>query len=448
MTAAKLESYPRMESSASERPKYKHTRTAHAGRLVLLAIVALIGFTGSFAIAEGKVKDEVISGNTAPLVSGSAVKEAISLCTCYLQTVCKSNGQFVYTVNLQSGSQSQKYNIIRHAGAMYALARAHDFIPDQTTTDALVRAGNFLRTNYIAPDSSSTEKTRVLAVWSEKVGTQEIPQTTLGATGLGLVALSQQKQIAPGSAPLEDLQAMGRFLLFLQKDDGSFYSKYAVTEGGKSDAWESLYYPGETALGFLSLYQLDSSKEWLAAAEKALLYLAKSRLSVKQVPPDCWALIATAKLFAISDETGIPISREPLVHHAGQICESILSEQITNASETRLNGGFDPTGRTTPTSTRLEGLLAALEFLPKDESGLRSRVEKAVHQGIAFLLQSQIHSGPYAGGIPGSVSGTAADGTINPIASKIRIDYVQHALCALIAYQRLFNPVLPQKSER
>jgi hypothetical protein len=44
----------------------------------------------------------------------------------------------------------------------------------------------------------------------------------LGGTGLGLVALAAARETDPKSMPLEQLQALGRFQLFLQRDDGSF----------------------------------------------------------------------------------------------------------------------------------------------------------------------------------------------------------------------------------
>jgi hypothetical protein len=58
-----------------------------------------------------------------------------------------------------------------------------------------------------------------------------------------LVALASVRQISPQTVSLEQLQSLGRFLLFLQKEDGSFASKYSIASGAED--WESLYYPGE-----------------------------------------------------------------------------------------------------------------------------------------------------------------------------------------------------------
>jgi hypothetical protein len=84
----------------------------------------------------------------------------------------------------------------------------------------------------------------------------------------------------------------------------------------------------------------------------------------------------------------------------------------------------------------MEGLLAALEFLPADATGLRARIQAAVDLGIAFLLRAQFASGPYAGGMPEAMAGARSIMfKAAPGARDIRIDYVQHALSAWLRYQ-------------
>jgi hypothetical protein len=104
---------------------------------------------------------------------------------------------------------------------------------------------------------------------------------------------------------------------------------------------------------------------------------------------------------------------------------------LRNPTNPALDGSFDPTGRTAPTATRMEGLLAALEFIPNGT--LRSQIESTVDHGVAFLLRTQIRGGAYAGGIP------AAYASENPEAVAIRIDFVQHTLCALLRYDHLLQ---------
>ncbi len=287
----------------------------------------------------------------------------------------------------------------------------------------MVRAAGFLRHNYMGPGLRPGQ----LVIWSKPQ--TEIPGrqfAELGGAGLGLVALAAVREVNAKSVPLTDLQALGRSVLFLQKNDGSFIHKYRA-EGGPVADWESLYYPGEAALGLIALYEADHSREWLMAAGKALSYLARRRAGLTDVPADHWALIATAKLLPYCEQGGCGASQEELVQHAIQVCKSILREQFKNGSATGLDGAFDGTGRTAPAATRLEGLLAALEFLSKGV--LRERIVAAVERGIGFLLRVQVVSGPQAGGMPGAFGVRARD------VSEIRIDYVQHALGAWLRYQ-------------
>ena len=125
-------------------------------------------------------------------------------------------------------------------------------------------------------------------------------QLKLGGTGLGLVALLSMEKINPGTTDIETLRKLGEFILFLQKDDGSFYSKYVPSTVGKDDRWTSLYYPGEAALGLVMLYEYDPQPQWINHAVNVLTYLANLRKNDKKVPPDHWALLATVKILEIS----------------------------------------------------------------------------------------------------------------------------------------------------
>jgi hypothetical protein len=375
-----------------------------------------------------------------PAVSSLAVSNAIQLSVDYLERACDANGKFVYRVNSETGRKSSAYNIIRHAGAIYGLATFNHFHSDQQVHAVMIRAGTFMRANYVAPDPSTTSNTNMLVVWSASTGMRKIWEAELGGPALGLVALTEIDQVQHGFCSVDQLEAFGRFLVFLQKEDGSFYCKYRAHSGPVKE-WESIYYPGEAALALVSLYELDHSQKWLNAAARALSYLAKTRVDPAKVP-DHWVLIATAKFLPYYNQSDCPATQQEFLAHAIQICNVILNEQIITGDQPGLVGGFDPAGRTTPTAIRLEGLLAALEFLPKDRADLRSRIEEAACRGVNFLLRAQIKTGPYAGGMPRSIiksTTTAPAGTGNPDsrASEVRIDYVQHALCALLRYQEL-----------
>lgn len=401
-----------------------HNRLAskRVAQLALLISLAAMQAVAQVPVIEAHATNTAVHDYETP--SPSDVDHAISLAAHYLERACGSDGRFVYRVATDSGQQSDSYNIVRHAGAIYALAMLQNTMPDQNALDAIIRAATFMRHDYIGPGVHPDQ----LVVWSKPL--PAISAADLGATGLGLVALASLEQAKPDSVPHEQLQAMGRFLLFLQRSDGGFVSKYR-SDSDPTENFQSLYYPGEAALGLLDLYDVDHSTVWLAAAAKELSFLARSRANLSDVPLDHWALIATAKLLPNYAQSASPATREELIRHATQICQAMIKDQLRAPTILALDGSFGSRGRTSPTATRMEGLLAALEFLP--DGLLRTQVKESVDRGIAFLMRAQISSGAYAGGVPGAYLPDSYGGT------DVRIDFVQHALCAWLRYQRMFQ---------
>jgi hypothetical protein len=159
-----------------------------------------------------------------------------------------------------------------------------------------------------------------------------------------------------------------------------------------------------------------------------------------EVPADHWALLATEKLLALGWNGGETLFRDRLIEHALAIFRPILREQIHHRRKTRYDGGFSEHGRTTYTSTRLEGLLATLAFLPKTHPMAES-MSTSAERGISFLLRAQISSGEFSGAMPLAVApwpGRSDDvAYFNRRSTEVRIDYVQHALSAMVQYAEL-----------
>jgi len=383
------------------------------------------------------------SQGKAPFLSSSDLETAIDKAAQYLLRSVQPDGSFVYRVNMNPRVEVREtYNVLRHAGAIYAMGQYYELHPSPPMQTALEKAAGFLLKNAVA---SIPDREDLLAVWSKpEINLGDTPpQAKLGGTGLGLVALLTVDQVSPGFVDVETCRKLGRFLLYMQKEDGGFHSKYIPGEDGRNDDWVSLYYPGEAALGLVMLYEKDRSAVWLHGAARAIAYLARTRSGRQRVEPDHWALLATARLVKHADELDRIVSKETLLQHAGQICESILADRSAMPLGYRLSGCFSDDGRTCPTATRLEGLLAALTFLPAEKTELRSRISLAVRSGTRFLIASQIQSGKYAGGIPRAVHYLTKNHprfslAFNERASEIRIDYVQHALSAMIQYKRQF----------
>ena len=78
------------------------------------------------------------------------------------------------------------YNILRHAGAIYAMSMYDQLQPDASVKSAIERAGRYLGDESMHPVSG---KDNMLAIWTKpEVNRSEKPrQAKLGGAGLGLV---------------------------------------------------------------------------------------------------------------------------------------------------------------------------------------------------------------------------------------------------------------------
>lgn len=373
------------------------------------------------------------------LSEAASITRAIRQSRSYLVNHSDENGMFVYRVNMNPDvNVSRKYNILRHAGTIYALSMYYDLHPDPEVKNVINRSVRYLLDDAI---DSVPGKENMFAVWSmpEVNRNSKVPEAKLGGAGLGLVALLSAERIYPGITSLGTLRGLGNFIVSMQKEDGSFYSKYIPSSGGPDDSWTSLYYPGEAALGLLMLYEKDGSEIWLDAAYKALIYLAEVRKGKNNIPADHWALLATEKLLTLEGYRISTESKGMLVNHTKQICESILEDHIPQSDTPERAGGFSKDGRTAPAATRLEGLLAAKNIIP-DEEEICERIDAAIKNGISFLLRAQVKDGQFAGGIPRAVSQLKGSSSrvneFNRRSTEIRIDYVQHAMCSMMQYMK------------
>lgn len=440
-----MKKHANSESAGSRRDR-RSNKVSHSALFVLLAPSAVIvtflvlcARNGLYSVPDSESVATSITETSSP--DRDSVDRAIHSAAAYLRAQLRDDGQFKYRVNLNDEIViPPRYNVLRHAGAIYALGMYNEVFPKSETATAMMSAGNFLQ-RQIAPLPG---RPHLSAIWSrhDVENSFEPDQAKLGGTGLGLVALLSVEKVRPGATDSETLRKLGEFLLYMQKSDGSFYSKYVPDEGGFSN-WDSLYYPGEAALGLIMLHDRYPDEKWLRAAADALEYLAKARKGQIDVPHDHWALLATARIWPHLDLEKQQPLRARLADHAAQICRSITDGQSSLRSDF-LRGSFDEEGRITPCATRLEGLQAADLHLPLREAALSRQVVKACDLGTWFLLRAQIKEGPFAGGFPRSIWGHpnfAPDSLalLNPRSSEIRIDYVQHALSALLEFRERSN---------
>ncbi|MBI9035921.1 MAG: hypothetical protein JEZ03_15775 [Bacteroidales bacterium] len=371
------------------------------------------------------------------------INQAIDLSADYLNKRINPSGQFVYRTNLNGHVIVQdKYNILRHAGTIYALCNYYKHTGDQNSLDHALLACGFMLNTSIKPVSDTLN---LYGIWSlpQINKAKDQTQLKLGGTGIGLLALLTYWDCNPEFLDQDLYMRMGDFLIYMQKEDGSFYSKY-YPETGRDDRWTSLYYPGEAALGLVRLYEQTKDIKYLKSAAKAINYLFNYRLGKERVEADHWALLASERLLLYSDLYTDVVSREKIELHAAQICKSILNEYPYFPEDSPYYGSLTNNGRTTPTATRLEGLISAYNFLSENFVYLKRDMMNVIPGGINFLVRSQIQQEELKGGIPRAYFVSEELQLYNGIKpdsrdTEVRIDYNQHAMCAMMQYLEMIK---------
>lgn len=358
----------------------------------------------------------------------------------YLVRTTNEQGKFAYIVNTDPEvPPTDEYNVVRHAGTMYGLGMYLERYQadNELVRETLKRHGAFLR-KQIEPVEGEEE---MLAIWSDPsvTGLEGPRRAELGSAALGLIGLSCVEREAPGSIPPEELTGLANFIRFMQKDDGDFYARHIPDEGGKLYVPKLLFYPGESALALVLLYEVDGNERWLEAAAKSIAFMSQQRDAHNNPPLDHWMLLATSRIWPVYDKTSQPVSRQHLVRYSVDLCERLMVRSIRRLDDERLKGCITGNGFTCPTATRVEGLVAALNYLPQDQLVFRTRVQRVAEDALVFLVNSQVSQGKYRGGIPYAMFRLPDDhpwqqNDYNKMQGEIRIDYVHHAISGMMLY--------------
>lgn len=405
------------------------------------------GMFGFFPVGPGKVlpRDASEDKTRSVSVDKARILSGIHRSAGYLIRSTTPSGRFVYLRDLDPRAViPRKYNIVRHAGAMFALAQYSGKFRDRAALNALIKASYPLTESWLRP---LPDRPDTLAIWSDPPRSNPLakPRAKLGAAGLGLLALSGMTRLKPNSFEIEDLERLANFILYMQREDGSFQSGFEHPRGQAARQWDSLYYPGEAALGLIDLYEISPRSRWLEAADKALLFLAQKRKGRLKLESDHWALMAIARRFSIRDQQLEESDQRTHIDHAALICRSILWDKPLRSPGSTYYGSMTRDGRICPTASRLEGLISALGFIPKDMVQIRRDIRYAIADGILFLMANQITRGQWAGAFPRDPSGKAwfesggKGAHPGAGATEIRIDYAQHGLNALMLYRELLG---------
>jgi hypothetical protein len=203
-------------------------------------------------------------------------------------------------------------------------------------------------------------------------------------------------------------------IIFQQNDDGSLRTFfYSDKEGGED------YYPGESLLALMSLYEYKQDPRYLNAVEKAFPYYVnywQNNLNTAFVP---WQTQAYYKLYNQTE-------KKEVADFIFQINDYLLNQHMLEED----CSGFD-FSRGIVTSVYIEGINKAYELAKKLDD--KSRIEcysNFIKEGLDFVLSLQIQGGE-------EFEKEAIGGFLQNLnAGIMRVDRNQHSVMALMdAYE-------------
>ena len=355
--------------------------------------------------------------------SGKELLSAARMGGTYLKNAVNTAGRFAYIYRPASNSVSESYNIVRHAGTIYAMLELYEITRDQNLLNASRKAINYLLLQA-RPCAAGSEPAACIV---------EGEYTKLGGNALAALALAKYIAVTGDRLQVPMLIALGRRIVGSQDKNGEFFiQKQSYPEGTVED-YESEYYPGEALFALTRIYAVDPQPLWLDAAEKG----ARFRIGQSKWPlswktnHDHWLLYALNELHRLRPDASY-------LDHSLRIADAIMTSQNRDSGDPDRLGGYFDHPRSTPAATRTEGLCAAYR-LARDFNRPREaeKMLEAIRLGADFLLQMQFRPESVMyfevpqrglGGFRGSLTDTA-----------VRIDYVQHTLSALLGLYRILD---------
>jgi hypothetical protein len=133
----------------------------------------------------------------------------------------RPKGRFVYRTGPHVRVDEPRYNILRQAGALYALVECRAW-STRNPADAVAASLRWVARNHLRP---VVRRRLMLAVASDDTGRGDYDVCKIGGTALFLLAAARATEEEMIAYPLAALRALGAFLLGMQRADGGFHSK-------------------------------------------------------------------------------------------------------------------------------------------------------------------------------------------------------------------------------
>ena len=264
-------------------------------------------------------------------VDSQAILDGLEEAGLWLLRTVKPDGSFDYEYFPNTNAGSKGYNIVRHAGCVYGLFHMYNLaltepqLKDDADDflEAGIRAMGWVYDNLGAPRKA--EGGDLVALIDER------KRASSGAAALTLLSFLERPAVDQLSHPVlrehlgrpEDeaiIEGLGSFLLAMVGDDGRVFKnhrdRYRICKGKDGEPLEEisefpreyckgekepLYYPGETMLALIRLYEVTGEDRWLDGARRIGDWQV-ARYNSLRPNPDHWVMQALWHLYQVTGD--------------------------------------------------------------------------------------------------------------------------------------------------
>lgn len=382
----------------------------------------------------------IVRGNVLPPypATAAALREASARGGTYLARAIDSEGRFNYLYEAKEGRAEGGFNLLRHAGTLWAMFQVH-----RENGDPVVRAAAERGLAHLGREFAWRDPRVPDAIFLREglVGRPKTGDVKLGACGLGILAYVEAEKagVALSEEDRALLVGLGRGILAMQKPDGELASYWAPPDR-RANPRRSVYYPGEAILGLAELYKRDGDPVWLDAARRAADFQIQRRWKRAgievNIPPDAWLTQALEQLWLVTKE-------ERYKSYAYQLGDELLTTTFPpggNVPPDLRGATFSGTRvtRVTPTSSRNEAVVAAarLARAAGDEDRERRYLEAARAAAWFGVAQQFRPENVHFVRAPDAAIGGIRE-AVND--NSVRIDGVQHAVSGFLGLAEMLE---------
>lgn len=364
-----------------------------------------------------------------PGLNSRTVAQAISAARAFLLQAQAEDGRFMYLVHPFTGEVSyQGFSVPRQAGTTLALCEVGG---QGAEVDRVVaRSLAMLETLLV--------KHGELGVLLYPPGVQA-REASLGPAALSLIAfLACRDRVGPKHD--ESIGRIGRLLLVLLRENGSFRPRYDLQEGLPVEGPQVLYAAGQGIFALVLLEALAASVHHPSFPEAKALQSGVER-AMGYIAGAYWDM-AVRDFFFIEENWNCLAARAALGHHRHEAYERFCIDYVRfklrymfdedDSIDSDYLGAYSFANVTvpynTPTAGFAEAASAAIEVARKRGEPTRD-LERAVQGAMGYLLFAQWHEEDcFACTEAVRIPGAFSESLSSPV---IRIDYVQHSLAGL-----------------